>query len=185
MKGKLDFLHMASILRNHPEGWTPWTQEVQSICGHAGPANGSSTTGSQISEIGDESTHWFTGSSNPCMSVYWPFMFDTPYVYSGFGVGDKTYSNKSYWWRREKANRALALRAGVRGLEFPEVIKIQDEVYRSYSGKVDTKRLETVVQKHEKQIRDLAAKTPLTGTSDPEYVAYWKTRNAEAGIPLD
>ncbi len=163
MRGKLDFFGMASILRNHPDGWTPWNQEVAAICQHAGPSNSSSTTGSQISEIGDKSTHWFIGSSNPCMSVYWPFEFDTPYVYSGFGVGDKAYSAKSYWWRREKVNRALAMRFGARGLRFPDMTKLQDEVYHSWSKRAGRTAIENAIQKHEKLSRGFGGKEPYRG----------------------
>jgi dipeptidase len=182
LRGKLDFFSMASILRNHPHGWTPWNQEVAAICQHAGPSNSSSTTGSQISEIGDKSTHWFTGSSNPCMSVYWPFGFDSPYVYPSFGLGDRAYSVKSYWWRREKTNRALALRFGVRGLTFPDVMKLQDEVYHSYSKKADTKKIETAIDRHETLNVDLAARNPIEASPDSEYDTYWKTRNNEVGL---
>jgi len=173
---------MASILRSHPQGWTPWTQEVLSICQHAGPANAGSTTGSQISEIGDEQTHWFTGSSNPCMSVYWPFRFESPHVYSGFGGGGREYTAKSYWWRREQVNRVLARKFGGRGLTFPDIMNLQNEVYRSCSGTTEVKRIEASIRRLEKITTDLATTTPVTDIPDSDYTTYWKTRNSEVGI---
>jgi dipeptidase len=181
-RGKLDFFEIASILRNHPNGWTPWNQETASICQHAGPASASSTTGSQISQIGDKSTHWFTGSSNPCLSVYWPFDFDTPYVYSGFGVGDKKYSEGSYWWRREKVNRIVTFKFGACGLTFPDIVKLQNEVYRSHSKRIDAKRIEMAIQKQGILIKNLGGKNSTIGIPD-EYTAYWRTRNTEAAMP--
>ncbi|RDE12691.1 MAG: hypothetical protein C4K49_09820 [Candidatus Thorarchaeota archaeon] len=184
-EGKIDFFQIASILRNHPDGWTPWKQDVTPVCQHSNQNGGSSTTGSQISEIGGECTHWFTGSSSPCISVYWPFDFEKPHVYSGFDVGGFKYSDRSYWWRREKANRALAVRYGPQGMRFPEVVALQQEAYRSHSRTTDVRKMDALIRKHESLLENLVARSPIIDDLDPEYSAYWKTKNAEAGFDQD
>ena len=182
MEGKIDFFQIASILRNHPDGWVPWKQDVAPICQHSDQNGGSSTTGSQISEIGAECTHWFTGSSSPCMSVYWPFKFEKPHVYSGFDDSGIKYSDKSYWWRREKTNRALAARCESQGMRFPEVVALQQEVYRSRSRTTDVRKMEVLIHKHETLLENLVVRSPAVNNPDPDYTAYWKTRNADAGF---
>ncbi|RDE12942.1 MAG: peptidase U34 [Candidatus Thorarchaeota archaeon] len=185
MNGRIDFFNLAALLRSHPEGWTPWKQEVTPICRHAGPDDGFSVTGSQISDIDSESTHWFTGSSSPCMSIFWPFSFDMPHIYPGFDVGEKDYSDRSYWWRRERVNRSLALKFGAHGLTFPEIIRLQDDIYKTPVDRLDMKRIETAVQNHEKLNKGLAAKARFPPDIDSEYFEYWRMRNAEAGLPPD
>ncbi|MDF1539853.1 MAG: hypothetical protein P1Q69_13215 [Candidatus Thorarchaeota archaeon] len=77
-RGNLDFQAFGNILRSHPSDWNPWTQDTTPICQHSSHQRRDSTTSSQISELGDRTIHWFTGSSNPCLSVYWPFRLKRP-----------------------------------------------------------------------------------------------------------
>jgi secernin len=92
-------------------------------CMHAGGwLVGSQTTGSMISEIQPSgATHWATGTSAPCLSVFRPVSVDCPR-----NVGSPTGTpDDSLWWRFEQVHRAL-LGAGSAGRE--EFLADRDDV---------------------------------------------------------
>jgi secernin len=182
-EGSINFNTIANILKNHPADWTPWEDEIAPICRHANHKDIRATTGSQISEIGKKTTHWFTGSSNPCFSVYWPFTFEKPHVYSGFDKGGEKYSENSYWWRREAVNRELTHR----------FVNIHEQIYAAVNA-FQIKALEIsykemnpgeilgLIQEYEEILQKILEKHPLSVNLDAEYLEYWEDQNSQAGI---
>ncbi|MDZ7898115.1 MAG: C69 family dipeptidase [Arcicella sp.] len=79
------------------------------VCMHAtSTLNPSHTVGSMIVEIRKDNpiTIWFTGTSNPCLSVYKPFFL------GGNGILNETFQNpeakfdrKTLWWIAERLHR--------------------------------------------------------------------------------
>ncbi|MFO7836594.1 MAG: C69 family dipeptidase [Candidatus Thorarchaeota archaeon] len=184
--GTIDFSMIAGLLRDHPEEWKPWSQGKAAVCQHAGHENSYVTAGSQISQLGDNPLHWFTGSSNPCTSVYWPFTFDSPGVYSGFDNASKQYSSKSYWWNREKQNRAISNRFDRITTEVQSIVaKHQDIVYRLTSRKMSQQAIEKKITEHTRQLQDIIDHTKIAENLPPEFVKYWQERNAEAAVDVD
>jgi dipeptidase len=78
---------------------------MNSPCMHAGGwLVGSQTTGSMVSELQPNgATHWATGTSAPCLSVFRPVSVDSPR-----DVGEPTGTpDDSLWWQFEHIHRAL------------------------------------------------------------------------------
>ncbi|MBS3794175.1 MAG: C69 family dipeptidase [Candidatus Thorarchaeota archaeon] len=181
--GKMDFVTLTNLLRNHPDDWKPWNQPKAAICQHAGHQNSYVTAASQISELGDDVLHWFTGSSNPCTSVYWPFTFNSPSVYNGFDNASEKYSRESYWWIREKQNRALSKRFDRAMREFKSIVaKHQDIIYRLASRKTGQQAVEREIKKHTKHLQEIIDRTNPEEDLPAEFVEYWKEKNAEADM---
>lgn len=82
------------------------------VCAHAawGPIRGDSqTAGSMLARLkGDDVTHWFTGTSAPCTSIFKPVWFDAgEQLTAVFGPApDATYDEAARWWRHELLHRA-------------------------------------------------------------------------------
>lgn len=182
-KGIIDFHTIASIFRNHPADWTPWEDEIAPMCRHANHKDIRATTGSQISEIGQKSIHWFTGSSNPCFSVYWPFTFEEPYVYSGFDKGEEKYSEDSYWWRRESINRELTHRfTSIHERVDAIVSEFQKKTLEIVNSELNYEEITGLIQEHEDILQKILDKHPLPENLDAEYLEYWNDQNSQAGI---
>jgi len=185
MRGRMSFLQMCRILRDHPKGWTPWNQEMVAVCQHAGHENAYASTCSQISQLGDGDVHWFTGSSSPCMSVFWPHCFENPVVYPGFDVGGDTYSKASYWWRRELVNRRLSSSFDVSLPLWSAVVgETQRKVYDLWNRKMDAHPLVKMLDDFEKKLSEIAHQRFRGGNVPAEYVEYWSGFNKSARIVL-
>jgi dipeptidase len=117
-----------AVLRDHGGNtalprYSRQTGAMSAPCMHAGGwLVGSQTTGSMISEIQPSgATHWATGTSAPCLSVFRPVSVDCPR-----NVGSPTGTpDDSLWWRFEQVHRAL-LGAGSAGRE--EFLADRDDV---------------------------------------------------------
>jgi secernin len=99
-----------AVLRDHGSEdalprYSRHTGAMSSPCMHAGGwLVGSQTTGSLVGELRPTgATHWATGTSAPCLSVFRPIGVDTPR-----DVGSPTGTpDDSLWWRFEQIHRAL------------------------------------------------------------------------------
>ncbi|MCA9488415.1 MAG: hypothetical protein KC621_00785 [Myxococcales bacterium] len=60
------------------------------------------TTGSWISALGEQTRHYATGTSSPCLSVHKPLSFDTD---PGPLAGE--HPDNGLWWRHERLHRAV------------------------------------------------------------------------------
>jgi len=81
-----------------------------SVCMHSTDfTNPSQSVGSMIAEIRKDtlSTFWFTGTSNPCTSIYKAFfMGGNSLKQAEFKEPSAKYDN-SFWWQAEKLNRQI------------------------------------------------------------------------------
>jgi dipeptidase len=113
-KGKLETVDLMEALRSHgsekKDGWKPDTAFINSeVCMHAGfgPARGSQTAGSMVSELTSKSVlHWFTGTSAPCTSLFKPVWIEAGLP----DMGPKpkgTFTPGSLWWEHEKLHRTI------------------------------------------------------------------------------
>jgi dipeptidase len=117
-----------AVLRDHGSenalpGYSRHTGAMSAPCMHAGGwLVGSQTTGSMVSELQPTgATHWATGTSAPCLSVFRPVSVDCPR-----DVGSPTGTpGDSLWWRFEQVHRSL-LRADAARRE--EYLADRDEV---------------------------------------------------------
>lgn len=182
--GSIDFHTMRNILTSHPEGWKPWAQETPPICQHTNQGSRDTSAGSQISELGDESFHWFTGSSNPCMSVYWPFNFKHPHVYQGWNIGTEKYSMESFWWRRERVNRKLSLLNSAALTEiYNRLNSAQLEAYEDGRRYCDADIEQTYVDDWEEFLFNIEVNDYMDTEIDKDYIEHLNSFAAEADIP--
>lgn len=117
--GEVTVQTVIDALRDHgpdasgnEDGYSPATGLAsRQICQHAGfgPIRGDQTTGSMVSHLTPEgATHFLTGTSAPCTSIFKP-------VWTGIELPDigpepsGTYDESALWWRHEALHRATLL----------------------------------------------------------------------------
>jgi secernin len=109
--GARGVVDLFAALRDHGGGPAPEYRAVNGAmsapCMHAGGLLAASqTTASMVSELtGDDATHWLTGTSAPCTSVFVPLAVDSP-VDLGPHPTDR-YDGSTWWWRHENLHRAV------------------------------------------------------------------------------
>jgi dipeptidase len=130
MKGRISIETMMALLRSHrgdsQENFSPAGGLTGAdICMHAGfgPIRESQTAGSMISHLlGENITHWVTGTSTPCTGIFKPVWLDAGVPDTGPDpVG--TYDSSCLWWRHEALSR--------------EVMKNYPARIRAYRGERD------------------------------------------------
>jgi len=113
-RGQLDLADAMALLRSHGAVTAAGTTierglTGRTVCNHAGfgPARRSSqSVGSMVSELrGDGATHWLTGTSAPCTSVFKPVWVDSGLPDLGPPPTGQ-FDADGYWWRHERLHRA-------------------------------------------------------------------------------
>jgi dipeptidase len=113
-QGEIDVPYAMHVLRDHgpeaDENWQPGKGIVGAeVCMHAsfGPVRGSQATGSMISHLASSGhTHWVTGTSAPCTSVFKPVWIDSGLP--DFGPEPAgLYDAHTVWWRHENLHREI------------------------------------------------------------------------------
>jgi secernin len=110
-QGKITPQTMMAALRSHARSGGSLAEPLTGadVCAHAGfgPIRSSQSTGSMVSQLGPAgATHWLTGTSAPCTSVFKPLWMDAglPEV----GPAPKgTYDGATLYWRHEQLHRAI------------------------------------------------------------------------------
>jgi len=180
--GEIDVSFMMEILRSHhTENFNPLHPSMKSICMHySGKLIPSQTASSQISDLGLD-THWFTGESNPCFSVYKPFFFESP-----FWIKEKDVNNKygkNFWWRAEFLHRKLQMNYDKYIREFTrERDAIQNEIFalaKSKDGKITKRSFDLEIEFIEKWTKVVSSEKPSR-----RYNKIWKKINMLAGMSI-
>ncbi len=168
-KGKIDEAFLMSVLRDHggAADWNPGRDRTMKvICVHSdGSLVASQTTNSLVSVLAEGvQTHWVTGSSAPCTSIFKPVFCPGIYVPSEHALG-KTYDPKSMWWQHEELHRLVLL-------EYPKRMP-------AYAKKRD--ELEAKIIAGAREVADFARGNML-GSEDPipRLIEYSKNAFAEA-----
>jgi len=112
--GEIDVPFAMKVMRDHgvntDDNWLPGKGILGAeVCMHAsfGPVRGSQTTGSMVSHLApDGHTHWVTGTSATCTSVFKPVWID-----AGLPNFDPSptgmYEGATVWWRHENLHREI------------------------------------------------------------------------------
>ncbi len=107
-EGKISRSDFFSALRDHgghkPEdGW-----RLQMSCAHASwmkTRQSGQTTASMVSRLSaNDSLHWLTGTSSPCLSVFKPFVLGDGLITTGPQAGEG-YDSESLFWHHELLHR--------------------------------------------------------------------------------
>lgn len=107
---KLEREDFFAALRDHnglqpQDGW-----RMKMPCAHASwwPTRiAGQTTGAMVSRLhSTDQTHWLTGTSSPCLSIFKPLVLESDLIVTGAtpGVG---YDAESLFWRHEKLHRLV------------------------------------------------------------------------------
>ncbi|MGC8932929.1 MAG: C69 family dipeptidase [Candidatus Methanodesulfokora sp.] len=188
-EGEITLEYMMGILRSHSfEPYSPQKGSMRDICMHYGglarPSQTASSQISEISELGEKSFHWFTGTSIPCLSLFKPIFFETP-----LELGEKPtnkYNSNSYWWRVERFHRTFQTnyRAYVR--EFSEERnELQREIIERTRGLQENENKQELVKwafEVEKEFINKWEKLIVPGRLPFLYGLRWREVNGEAGL---
>ncbi len=112
-KGQITVATVMDALRDHGvEGDADWNPGKgitgANVCMHAGfgPIRGSQSVGSMVSHLHPEHpTHFLTGTSAPCTSIYKPFWLDADLPDMG-PMPEGHYDAATLYWRHEALHRA-------------------------------------------------------------------------------
>jgi secernin len=108
--GKLAREDFFEALRDHngfapEEGW-----RMKMPCAHSSwwPTRAAGqTTSSMVSRLQEsQPTHWLTGTSSPCLSVFKPVVMGSDLLFSGASPGEG-YDGESLFWRHERLHRLV------------------------------------------------------------------------------
>lgn len=114
-RGRISAATMMDLLRDHSSScddpdWTPLDGEFRAdLCMHTGPGDlrRSQTTGSMVSHLKPElQTHWLTGTSAPCTSIFKPVWLDAGLPATGTQPRG-CYDATTLWWRHEALHRGV------------------------------------------------------------------------------
>lgn len=147
MRSHASIEEIMKVMRMHKKSqYSPFSGSNEDVCMHAGPlSRRNQTVNSMIAEIGkDFIIGWFTFSSNPCLSLYKPIIFQ------GDFVGSTSYDRK-YWINNEKIHRKLLFASA--------------EIFSDLSNKIDS------MQKRVLELVDPIRSRMLKGKVITEYDA--------------
>jgi len=205
---KLTPAGMMTILRDHGEGDGEFRPEqgffMNKVCMHAanGLSRNSQSTASLVSHLtGDVNTHWATGTSAPCTSVFKPLFFEAGEVPGDGGESGDTYSDASAWWRHERLHRGVlrdyptmieTYREGRDRLEesfIREVTEAKEAAAKNKKGdrgaalwEVSRKCFKEASDAEEAWTKQVEA-TKVKKRAGGAFGSYWKKQNKKAGIP--
>jgi dipeptidase len=204
-KGSITVERMMGYLRDH-EGYsaTEWNpdKQINTICMHAGPRVLSQSTASYVAHLTQEvPTHWLTGGSTPCISVYIPFYIGTE-IPAEFTRGRERYEEYSYWWEHERLIRKVQETYPQRASLIAPDFECLQSMFLKEAGETKAKaqRLtlgeavpllqhltnyctETAKKKHKEWLKSVERTKPSTKTKS-DYLDYLETINEAAGIKL-
>jgi len=199
---------LMTILRDHGDDDGEYRPEhgffMNKVCMHAanGLSRNSQSTASLVSHLtGSINTHWVTGTSAPCTSVFKPVFFEAEEALGGTGTSGETYSDDSAWWRHERLHRGVIR-------DYPTMIETyredRDQLEESFMAEVKA-ATDTAGKKGKGEIkallRDVSRKcferaedaeeawlktvtaTKVEKRAGGGFGRYWKKQNRKAGLP--
>ncbi len=181
-EGKIDVEYMMDILRSHQKAdYDPLYGSIRDVCMHYGGfARPSQTASSQISLLGED-IHLFTGESAPCLSIFKPFFFHSPWWIMEKDVRNE-YDEKVFWWRAELFHRRFYMNYKVHIEKFrKERDEIQHEIMKMM-GKKD-EEITRLAFEMEKELMEKWMKK-LMQERRYKYKRIWEKVNRRANIPV-
>ncbi len=181
--------------------FSPSKSTSASICMHAtGMTNPSQTNGSMVAEIRSNGppTVWLTGTSMPCLSVYFPVFFgQTDSIGNpcnqSFWNTPTAHSDQSFWWRAERLHRQVCRNYESNAQPFHQAqremqtqfLKAEQQLVESQASQ--EKRLEFSADAIDRLREFIAVKseesaTSADGKSGYLYRYYWKRLNRQVGL---
>lgn len=186
-RDKINLRLFMKILSSHQtESFTPEKGSNRDVCMHYGGFfRQSQTASSQISKLDNEDhVHWFTGTSNPCLSIFKPIHFGEgpPNIER---KGKNRFNPDSYWWKFEKLHRKIQTKYEEVIEKFSdELEKIQEKIIeKERNSKNKFENTEWAFEKEEEMREKWEEKLEL-GSLPFSYGINWKLINEKAGLKL-
>jgi dipeptidase len=205
-KGSISATIMMKILRDHgekPGVWTPHKAAMRNVCMHASSSAFDLSAGSYVGQLTEKlPTHWFTGTSNPCISVFIPTFLNGAGSSETFSKGSSSYDDSSPWWRHEKLSRIVQLDYARRAPPIQREIQQIEEGFFEEAQRMRTQALEEEPGQSAKNLHDLTVKCServykdtlkwtadslKTGNNEASPVTYrsfWDRYNVKAKLSL-
>ncbi|MDZ4727748.1 MAG: C69 family dipeptidase [Leptospira sp.] len=204
-KGQYSIEDAFNVIRSHTNSnesnYKIQNGNMKSICVHAtGPITPNSTTGSLVVVWNTEAQNknsfqvFYTGTTNPCLSVFKPFFFNTETFKENKKLKPGAKKNESLWWNQEKIlRRANFNYVEVKKIIGDRLIKLETQILErlakvnslSDKNKFQEEALNSHYSLQIEIINELESKK--IGTSNwfsPLFQLYWKIQNSKAGIKL-
>jgi len=183
-KGSINLQTIMRILKSHNKRpYEPENGSNRDICMHFGSGTRKThTASSMISELkGKENLHWITGTSNPCLSLYKPFNFDSK-VPKIDDKGENKFNENSYWWRHEIFHRKIHTRYNDIGKDYMEDLKNLQKKIISKVRKTNkiSDVAEWTLEKEKELLEDYKNLSP--GKIPVLYGLKMRTKNLQAGV---
>ncbi|HKQ09270.1 MAG TPA: C69 family dipeptidase [Blastocatellia bacterium] len=146
------------------------------------------TTGSMVSRLSPEdSIHWLTGTSSPCLSVYKPVRLGREPMASGPQAGEG-FDEESLFWRHEQLHRAT-IKDYVRLKSlFDDERKAMQARFVSRCEALDSRALQSCWDEHRNVIPSWVARvkgeTPR-GNGASGFLKYWEKQNRLDHFPVE
>jgi len=200
-KGKITVEMMFAMLRSHSANRSDeWRPDVgitgADVCMHSGwgPIRLSQTAGSLVTHnMGNNPTHWITGTAAPCTSIFKPIWMDCPLPEMGNSPTGE-FDASSLFWKHELVHRQILL-------DYPNRIKlIENEQQKleaeflagviEFSGKSPLERTEFENMCFEKSDKleskwiELVKSQKHVKRVNGLYGAAWRNTNKAAKMPV-
>lgn len=185
-RGRLRWTDLAAVLRSHNGGEPTDGWRMTMPCAHAGwPPTRSSgqTVGSMVSRLDATPTHWLTGTSSPCLSVFKPVIVGEP-VDVGPQPGGR-FDEDSLFWRHELLHRRMI----TRGFEFAggarrHLRQLRRETEAGARARPARSDCSSWWRRHRRAVRRWAADiTPGPMRPGPSWL-YWRYQNWIDAVPV-
>ncbi len=206
-KGQINISLIMKILRDHgtkfdEQPFDPVKGTMSSICGHANALTVHQTTGSYVADLSkDLQTHWLTGTSAPCLSVFKPFFFEIPEALRKLKTPSLSNDN-SLWWVHEKLHRMTLMDYLTRS---PVIMKKNNELEQALIKSVDDiKQNFPRIDKNQLNIKlnelssnaiknnyslikiliETLSKMEISKETRKSYIKFWENLSQKDGLPL-
>ncbi len=150
-KPDLRVAHMIDALRNHGGRSPTKGIRMAAPCAHASwlpTRTAGQTVGSMVSRLGEDGqSHWLTGTSSPCLSVFKPVSLHGELGELGPRPAGR-FDDKSLFWRHELFHR----RALAAQMELPDQVRAELAELRRREGKIDTDHPVELWKEHRRRV---------------------------------
>jgi len=146
------------------------------------------TTGSMVSRLNlQDSLHWLTGTSSPCLSVYKPVRLGGELLASGPQAGEG-FDYESLFWRHERLHRATLKDYARLKATFDVERKAMQARFVSLAESAESRALQSCWDEHlavipswTERVTDQAAR----GNGSSSFAGYWEKQNRLDHFPAE
>ena len=184
--GKLTTEDFMQFLRFHSDEpkWKPSKGLRYVVCAHS--ANNltkhSQSVQSLVASVGnDRALYYVTGSSNPCMSPYFPIFAPQTELPANYHPGKENFDPSAFWWKAEQFHREVIFKyLATMEIITPEIAAYEQEmIQKTEVGQVTQESIDgyfQIVANFITKWSDILPKIAET-KENPFYKRFWKKYN--------